>query len=93
MDDLNLLRYSRHILLSEIGIEGQEKLNNSKVLLVGAGGLGSPISIYLASSGLGELTICDDDKVYLNKCNKYKSKWICIYINDSLLVYFFNQLI
>jgi sulfur-carrier protein adenylyltransferase/sulfurtransferase len=56
-------RYSRHFLLSEVGIEGQQKLLDAKVLLLGAGGLGSPIALYLAAAGVGTLGIVDDDVV------------------------------
>jgi adenylyltransferase/sulfurtransferase len=63
MDDDALLRYSRHILLPEIGVEGQERLLASHALVVGAGGLGSPIALYLASAGVGRITICDGDTV------------------------------
>ena len=63
MKDNQLLRYSRHILLPEIEYEGQEKILNSHCLVIGAGGLGSPVSIYLASSGIGKITICDFDDV------------------------------
>ena len=63
MTDDQLLRYSRHILLNEIGIEGQERLLASHVLVVGAGGLGSPALLYLASAGVGKLTVVDRDRV------------------------------
>ena len=63
MNDEQLLRYSRHILLDEIGIEGQEKLLASHVLLIGAGGLGSPAALYLGSAGVGRITVVDDDRV------------------------------
>src|SRR5918992_688199 len=56
-------RYSRHILLPEIGIEGQQKLLDAKVLLLGAGGLGAPTALYLAAAGVGTLGIVDDDEV------------------------------
>jgi molybdopterin/thiamine biosynthesis adenylyltransferase/rhodanese-related sulfurtransferase len=56
-------RYSRHFLLSEVGVEGQEKLLDAKVLLLGAGGLGSPTALYLAAAGVGTLGIVDDDTV------------------------------
>jgi len=70
MDDNQLLRYSRHILLPEIGIDGQERLLASHVLLVGAGGLGAPVSLYLAASGVGKLTICDPDDVDLTNLQR-----------------------
>ncbi len=70
MDDKQLLRYSRHILLPEIGIDGQQKLLNSHVILVGAGGLGAPASLYLAASGVGKLTICDPDDVDLTNLQR-----------------------
>jgi adenylyltransferase/sulfurtransferase len=70
MDDNQLLRYSRHILLPEIGIDGQSKLLASHVLLVGAGGLGAPVSLYLAASGVGKLTICDPDDVDLTNLQR-----------------------
>ncbi len=63
MNDNQLLRYSRHILLPQIEYDGQEKLTQSHVLIVGAGGLGSPVAMYLAASGVGTLTICDFDAV------------------------------
>jgi len=61
--DEDLLRYSRHILLNEIGIEGQEKISNNHALIIGAGGLGSPVALYLASAGVGHITIVDNDSV------------------------------
>lgn len=70
MDDQQLLRYSRHILLPEIGIEGQEKLLASHALIIGAGGLGSPVALYLASAGVGRLTICDGDDVDLTNLQR-----------------------
>lgn len=63
MNDDQLLRYSRHILLDEIGIEGQQRLLASHVVVVGAGGLGSPVALYLASAGIGHLTLVDHDRV------------------------------
>lgn len=63
MSDAQLLRYSRHILLDELGVEGQDRLLASHALIVGAGGLGSPVALYLGSAGVGTLTIVDDDTV------------------------------
>lgn len=63
MTDEQLLRYSRHILLDDIGIEGQEKILASHVLVIGAGGLGSPALLYLAAAGVGHITVVDDDNV------------------------------
>jgi molybdopterin/thiamine biosynthesis adenylyltransferase len=63
MRDEQLLRYSRHILLEEWGVEGQERVANSHALVVGAGGLGSPVAMYLASAGLGHITLVDHDAV------------------------------
>lgn len=70
MNDAELLRYSRHILLDEIGVEGQERLLKSHALVVGAGGLGSPAAMYLASAGVGRITICDGDKVDLTNLQR-----------------------
>jgi len=63
MNDQQLLRYSRHILLNEIGIEGQERLLGGHALIIGLGGLGSPAALYLAASGVGHLNLCDHDTV------------------------------
>jgi len=70
MNDNQLLRYSRHILLPQVSYEGQNKLVNSHALIVGAGGLGSPVAFYLASSGVGTLTICDFDVVDLTNLQR-----------------------
>lgn len=70
MNDHQLLRYSRHILLPEIGIEGQQRLLDAHALLIGAGGLGSPAALYLASAGVGTLTICDGDVVDLTNLQR-----------------------
>jgi len=63
VNDAQLLRYSRHILLDELGVEGQERLLASHALLIGAGGLGSPVALYLGSAGVGRITVVDDDTV------------------------------
>jgi molybdopterin/thiamine biosynthesis adenylyltransferase len=70
MNDNQLLRYSRHILLPQVSYEGQNKLVNSHALVVGAGGLGSPVALYLAASGVGTLTICDFDVVDLTNLQR-----------------------
>lgn len=70
MDDRQLIRYSRHIMLPQIDLGGQEKLLAGHVLLIGAGGLGSPASLYLASAGVGHLTICDGDVVDLTNLQR-----------------------
>jgi molybdopterin-synthase adenylyltransferase len=63
MGDDDLLRYSRHILLDEIGIEGQARIQAAHALVIGAGGLGSPVALYLGSAGVGHITLVDDDVV------------------------------
>ena len=63
MNDEQLLRYSRHILLNELGVEGQERLLHSRALVIGAGGLGSPVALYLGSAGVGHITLVDHDHV------------------------------
>lgn len=70
MDDQQLLRYSRQILLPQIGIEGQQKLLAARALIVGAGGLGSAAALYLASAGLGHITIADHDRVELSNLQR-----------------------
>jgi len=69
-DDAALLRYSRHILLDDIGIEGQERIAQAMVLVIGAGGLGSPASLYLCAAGLGFLHLCDHDAVDLTNLQR-----------------------
>jgi molybdopterin/thiamine biosynthesis adenylyltransferase len=63
MNDEQLLRYSRHILLDEMGVEGQERIDAAHALVIGAGGLGSPVALYLGSAGVGRITLVDDDCV------------------------------
>jgi molybdopterin/thiamine biosynthesis adenylyltransferase len=70
MDDQQLLRYSRHIMLDEIGIEGQQKLLEAHALIIGAGGLGSPVALYLASAGVGNITLVDDDQIDLTNLQR-----------------------
>ncbi len=70
MNDQQLLRYSRHIFLPEIDIDGQEKINAAHVLMVGAGGLGSACGYYLAASGVGKLSVFDGDEVDLSNLQR-----------------------
>lgn len=70
MDDTQLLRYSRHILLDEIGIEGQQRLLEAHALVIGAGGLGSPVALYLGSAGVGHITLVDHDRVDLTNLQR-----------------------
>lgn len=70
MNDENLLRYSRQIILPEVGIEGQQRLLNSTILLVGLGGLGSASAMYLASAGVGHLILADFDQVELSNLQR-----------------------
>ncbi len=70
MTDDQLLRYSRHILLEEIGVEGQERLMASHALVIGAGGLGSPVALYLGTAGVGRITLVDHDSVDLTNLQR-----------------------
>ena len=70
MEDKNLLRYSKQILLPEIDIEGQKKLNSSKIFIVGLGGLGSMVSEILVRSGIKSIFLCDDDTVELTNLHR-----------------------
>ncbi len=70
MNDEQLLRYARHILLDDLGIEGQEKLLASRVLIVGAGGLGSPVAMYLASAGIGQIVLADHDRIEMSNLQR-----------------------
>jgi adenylyltransferase/sulfurtransferase len=70
MDDQQLLRYSRHLLLDEIGVEGQARIGAARALVIGAGGLGSPAALYLAAAGVGRLTLVDGDRVDLTNLQR-----------------------
>ena len=70
MTDDQLLRYSRHILLDDFGIEGQERLAGAHALVIGAGGLGSPVALYLGSAGVGRITLVDNDSVDLTNLQR-----------------------
>ena len=70
MNDNQLLRYSRHILLDELGIEGQQRLLASQALVIGAGGLGSPVALYLGTAGVGRITLVDHDTVDLTNLQR-----------------------
>jgi molybdopterin/thiamine biosynthesis adenylyltransferase len=70
MTDEQLLRYSRHILLEEIGVEGQERILAAHALVIGAGGLGSPVALYLGTAGVGRITLVDHDSVDLTNLQR-----------------------
>lgn len=70
MEDQDLLRYSRHILLEEFGIDGQARVSASHALVIGAGGLGSPALLYLAAAGVGRITLVDDDELDLTNLQR-----------------------
>lgn len=70
MEDQQLLRYARHILLDKFGVEAQERILASRILVVGAGGLGSPVVAYLAASGVGSIILVDDDQVELSNLQR-----------------------
>jgi molybdopterin-synthase adenylyltransferase len=70
MTDDQLLRYSRHILLDEIGVEGQQHILEARLLVIGAGGLGSPVAMYLGTAGVGTITIVDHDTVDLTNLQR-----------------------
>ena len=70
MNDDQLLRYSRHILLDELGVEGQQRLMAAHALVIGAGGLGSPVTLYLGTAGVGTITVVDHDTVDLTNLQR-----------------------
>jgi len=70
LNDQQFMRYSRHLLMDDIGEEGQLTLLNAHVLIVGMGGLGCPVSLYLAAAGIGSLSICDSDRVELSNLQR-----------------------
>ena len=70
MNDEQLLRYSRHILLEDLGVDGQERITQAHALVIGAGGLGSPVLLYLASAGVGRITVIDPDTVDLTNLQR-----------------------
>ncbi|MEO7939423.1 MAG: HesA/MoeB/ThiF family protein, partial [Burkholderiaceae bacterium] len=70
MNDQQLLRYARHILLDEIGVEGQQRICAGHALVLGAGGLGSPVALYLGAAGVGRITLIDSDVVDLTNLQR-----------------------
>ncbi len=79
LSDEQLLRYSRQIMLPQVDIEGQQKLVDSHAMIIGLGGLGSPVAMYLAAAGVGEITLVDDDKVDLTNLQRQ-----IVHTNESI---------
>ena len=75
MNDEQLLRYSRQIMLPNVDVVGQQKLLNAKVLIIGLGGLGSPVAMYLAAAGVGQIVIADADEVDLTNLQRQLLHW------------------
>lgn len=78
LSETDIERYSRHILLADVGVEGQEKISSGRVLIIGAGGLGAPVSLYLAAAGVGTIGIADADTVDLSNLQRQ----ICHFTKD-----------
>jgi len=76
MNDQQLLRYSRHLLLPQLDIDGQQALLDAHVMIIGLGGLGCPVLQYLAASGVGRLSLVDDDRVELSNLQRDRP-WQC----------------
>ena len=70
LSNSDLKKFSRQIIIKKIGINGQKKINNSRVLIIGMGGLGCPLLIYLANSGVKKIGIVDDDKITISNLNR-----------------------
>ncbi|SUC38837.1 thiamine biosynthesis adenylyltransferase [Proteus mirabilis] len=70
LNDNDFMRYSRQVMLEDIGLEGQTKIQQARVLIIGLGGLGSPASLYLAGAGVGELILVDDDNLHVSNLQR-----------------------
>ena len=85
MEDQELLRYSKQIMLPQVDIEGQQKIMDSTVLIIGMGGLGSPTALYLAAAGVGHLVIADFDQVELSNFSDKSSTKLKILVTIKLI--------